>query len=109
MAMKMLSGQDATSLLQYIFITVANTDLLLILISRENIFEFMHIKLGVPREKAHAIWYPLFKEYNQSLKVIWVLPRILRPCPLEYLGILDKKEDIGVIASRNRSFNRFNI
>lgn len=35
---------------------------------RENIFEFMHQKLGVPKEQCKPIWRPLFAKTNQSLK-----------------------------------------
>ncbi|KAL3151349.1 hypothetical protein ABBQ38_013182 [Trebouxia sp. C0009 RCD-2024] len=35
---------------------------------RENIFEFMHSRLGVPRDQCKAIWRPLFAKTNQSLK-----------------------------------------
>eukprot|EP00891_Asterochloris_glomerata_P009478 jgi/Astpho2/9478/fgenesh1_pg.00145_%23_73_t len=35
---------------------------------RDNIFEFMHQRLGVPRDQAEAVWRPLFKQTNQSLK-----------------------------------------
>ena len=36
---------------------------------RDNIFDFMHQRLGVPRDQAEAVWRPLFKQTNQSLKV----------------------------------------
>lgn len=35
---------------------------------RENIFEFMHQRLGVPQDQCKAIWRPLFAKTNQSLK-----------------------------------------
>lgn len=35
---------------------------------RDNIFDFMHQRLGVPRDQAEAVWRPLFKQTNQSLK-----------------------------------------
>lgn len=35
---------------------------------RENIFKFMHTKLGVPQDQCKATWRPLFAKTNQSLK-----------------------------------------
>lgn len=29
----------------------------------------MHVRLGVPRDQAEAIWRPLFQKHNQSLRV----------------------------------------
>lgn len=37
---------------------------------RDNIFKFMHQKLGVPQDQCKATWRPLFAKTNQSLKVM---------------------------------------
>ncbi|KAK9819658.1 hypothetical protein WJX72_000858 [[Myrmecia] bisecta] len=35
---------------------------------RSNLFDYMHQKLGVPRDQAEEVWRPLFRKHNQSLK-----------------------------------------
>lgn len=35
---------------------------------RQNIFKFMHERLGVPQDQCKAVWRPLFAQTNQSLK-----------------------------------------
>jgi len=40
-------------------------------VCRENIFKFMHQKLGVPQDQCKATWRPLFAKTNQSLKVMY--------------------------------------
>ena len=52
---------------------------------RENIFDFMHQKLGVPRDQCKAIWRPLFAQTNQSLKVKCTLLSFLPRLPAYYI------------------------
>lgn len=35
---------------------------------RQNVFRFMHEKLGVPKAEVMEVWKAAFVEYNQTLK-----------------------------------------